>query len=160
MLKTLHPVRKFLLVGGVLLTLGLLALGLLLKACEYLPESSFELAKDSRLPKWITLPQSVTCDDALITMNYYILPRSSASFTLRHKKDSVLAKANGEPKCQPGFQLKDPPQGFPPGYPAYIPITVNGITEIIEHRKMESIFYVTDNPTVWKQYREFGCELA
>ena len=44
-----------------------------------------------------------------------------------------------------------PPPGFPPGYPAYEVITVNGITDIIEHRKMEPIFYVTDDPAVWKE---------
>jgi len=39
----------------------------------------------------------------------------------------------------------------------YEAITVNGITEIIEHRKMEPIFYVTDGTTVWKQYKSIGC---
>jgi hypothetical protein len=49
------------------------------------------------------------------------------------------------------LQLKHPPPGFPPGYPSYEIITVNGITDIIEHRKPEAIFYVTDDPTVWKE---------
>jgi hypothetical protein len=48
-------------------------------------------------------------------------------------------------------QLKHPPPGFPPSYPAHEVITVNGITEIIEHRKMEPIFYITDDPAVWKE---------
>jgi hypothetical protein len=47
--------------------------------------------------------------------------------------------------------LKHPPLGFPAGYPSYEIITVNGITEIIEHRKMEPIFYITDDPAVWKE---------
>jgi hypothetical protein len=49
------------------------------------------------------------------------------------------------------FQLKHPPPGFPPGYPSYELITVNGIIEIIEHRKMEAVFYITDDPAVWKE---------
>jgi hypothetical protein len=49
------------------------------------------------------------------------------------------------------FQLKHPPPGFPPGYPSYELITVNGIIEITEHRKMEPIFYITDDPAVWKE---------
>jgi hypothetical protein len=49
------------------------------------------------------------------------------------------------------FQLKHPPPGFPPGYPSYELITVNGIIEIIEHRKMEPVFYITDDPAVWKE---------
>jgi hypothetical protein len=147
-----HGIRRYLLFGGVLL-----ALGLLLKACEYFPESSFTLASESRLPKWITLPSGLTRANASVTMNYYSVPWSYARFTLQDAKEQVIQKANGKTKCGAGFQLKDPPQGFPSGYPAYVPITVNGITEIVEHRKMEPIFYITDDTTVWKQYRELGC---
>jgi len=85
-------------------------------------------------------------------MSYYIKPwGSSATFILRNKKGQVLAKVNGKVKGSEPFQLKDPPPGFPPGYPAYEVVTVNGITEIIEHRKMEPIFYITDDPAVWKE---------
>jgi hypothetical protein len=58
----------------------------------------------------------------------------------------VVSKKGSEP-----FYLKNPPQGSAPGYPAYEIITVDGITEIIEHRKMEPLFYVTDDPAVWKE---------
>jgi len=34
------------------------------------------------------------------------------------------------------------------GYPSYGAWTVRGITEIIEHRRMEPIFYITDDPEV------------
>jgi hypothetical protein len=37
-------------------------------------------------------------------------------------------------------------QGSP--YPAYEIITVDGITDVIEHRKMEPLFYVTDDSAV------------
>jgi hypothetical protein len=39
----------------------------------------------------------------------------------------------------------------------YEAITVDGVTEIIEHRKMEPIFFVTDDPAVRKQIAEIGC---
>jgi hypothetical protein len=151
-IRSSRNIKRYLLFGGLLL-----ALGLLLKACEYFPESSFTLASESRLPKWITLPAGLTRANASVTMNYYSFPWSYASFTLQDSKEQVIQKANGNTKCGPGFQLKNPPQGFPSGYPAYVPITVNGITEIVEHRKMEPIFYITDDTTVWKQYRELGC---
>ncbi|WP_260738095.1 hypothetical protein [Tunturiibacter lichenicola] len=151
-IRSFHGIKRYLLFGGMLL-----ALGLLLKACEDLPESSFTLASESRLPKWITLPSGLTRTNVSVTMNYYLFPSSYASFTLQDAKGKEIQKENGEDKCGAGFQLKDPPQGFPPGYPAYKPITVNGITEIVEHRKMEPIFYITDDTTVWKQYRELGC---
>jgi len=46
--------------------------------------------------------------------------------------------------------------GYPKGYPSYEIITVGGITEIIEHRKMEPIFYVTDDPEVKAEFTNHG----
>jgi hypothetical protein len=49
------------------------------------------------------------------------------------------------------FPTETSSAGFPSGYPAYEVITVNGMTDIIEHRKMEPMFYMTDDPAVWKE---------
>jgi hypothetical protein len=85
-------------------------------------------------------------------MSYYIKPwGSSATFVLKDARGQIVTKVDGKVKSSGPFQLKHPPQGFPPGYPAYEVITANGITEIIEHRKMEPIFYVTDDPSVWRE---------
>lgn len=120
--------------------------------CDWFPESTFELASESRLPKWITLPPGLTRADVSLTVSYYIMPwGSSATFVLRDAKGQSRAKINGKMKGSEPLQLKNPPRGFPPGYPAYEVITVNGITEIIEHRKMEPEFYITDDPAVWKE---------
>jgi hypothetical protein len=124
---------------------------------EYFPESTFQLASESRQPKWVTLPPELTRANASLTMNYRIAPWRSSQFILRDKNGHTLKKENGKMRCRAPFELKNPPQGFPSGYPAYEAITVHGITEIIEHRKMEPIFYVTDDPVVWKQYESIGC---
>ena len=51
------------------------------------------------------------------------------------------------------FSLKDPfRDGSSFSYPAYTAVTVGGVTEIIEHKRMEPIFSVTDDPAVWKRY--------
>jgi hypothetical protein len=68
-----------------------------------------------------------------------------------------MKKEDGKMKCKEPFQLKNPSRGFLSDYPSYEAITVNGITEIIEHRKMEPIFYVTNDIAVWKQYESLGC---
>lgn len=131
---------------------------LTIKGCEFFPESTFSLASDSRLPKWVTVPAGLTRADVSLTMSYYIWPwEPGALFILRDKNGQVIKKEGGKTRCREPFQLKNPPQGFPSGYPAYEAITVNGITEIIEHKKMEPIFYVTDDPAVWKQYESIGC---
>jgi hypothetical protein len=120
--------------------------------CEYFPESTFQLASESRLPKWIALPPGLTRADVVLTMSYYVKPWGrTATFILRDKREQILTKVQGKEKGYEPLHLKNPPKGFDPGYPAYEVITVNGVTDIIEHRRMEPIFYVTDDPAVWKE---------
>ena len=153
MIRIIQRINGYLLFGTVLTISSSTMIG-----CEYIPESTFKLAGESRLPKWITLPSGLTRAEVSITMSYYIKPwGSSATFILQDTKKQILEKADGKVKCKEPFQLKNPPQGFASGYPSYEAITVNGMTEIIEHRKMEPIFYVSDDTAVWKQYSAIGC---
>jgi hypothetical protein len=124
--------------------------------CELMPEATFKLADESRLPKWVMLPSGLTRADASLTMSYYVMPWGrSARFILQGKNARAIAKEDGKMRCRKPFQLRsDSP---PTPYPAYEAITVNGTTEIIEHRKMEPIFYVTDDPAVWRRYESIGC---
>jgi hypothetical protein len=146
MFKIIRRIDR-LLVFCVALTISGSAIG-----CAWFPESTFELASESRLPKWISLPPGLTRADVSITMSYYIKPWGrTATFTLQDTKGQILKKVDGKEKGLEPLQLKHPPPGFPSGYPAYEVITVNGITEIIEHRKPEAIFYITDDPAVWKE---------
>jgi len=146
MFKIIRRINKFLLFV-VALTIAGSAIG-----CDWIPESTFELASESRLPKWITLPPGLTRADVSIKMSYYVKPWGrSATFILQDTKGKIRTKVYGKVKGSGPFQLKHPPHGFPSGYPSYEVITVNSITEIIEHRKMEPIFYVTDDPAVWKE---------
>jgi hypothetical protein len=147
MFKMIGRIDRILLVFVALTISGSAIVG-----CEYFPESTFELASESRLPKWITLPPGLTRADVSITMNNYVNPWGrSATFILQDKKKHILTKVDGKDKGLEPLYLKHPPQGFPPGYPAYEVVTVNGITEIVEYRKPEPIFYVTDDPAVWKE---------
>jgi len=146
MLTRIRRTNKFLLLFVALTILGSAI------ACEWFPESTFELANESKLPKWITLPPGLTRADVSITMSYYSMPWSrSAIFTLKDAKGLIRTKVHGKMRGLGPNELKHPPPGFGPGYPAYEVITVSGITEIIEHRKMEPIFYITDDPAVWKE---------
>ena len=141
-----------------LLAILLVIVFLTIKGCELFPEATFTLANDSRLPKWVTLQPGLARADVSLTMNYYVmLGGRSAQFILRDKNGHILKKENGKMRCRAPFELENPPQGFPSRYPAYEAISVNGITEIIEHKKMEPIFYVTDDSAVWKQYESLGC---
>lgn len=117
-------------------------------------ESNFDIAKESRLPKWFAIPAGTTREDFTMTLDYYIVPTEKAVFTLYDKSGKKLSVKNG--KRYGGYLypkgLKSPPPGFPKGYPSYEIIVVDGIIDIIEHRKMEPIFYLTDDPAVWKEF--------
>lgn len=110
-------------------------------------ESQFQLASESRLPKSVKLPPELTRTDVSVELRYYTSPLGgSAKFILRDKKGKKLAQVDGKTKgpCPKGFENRY-------RHPSYEVITGNGITEIVEHRKPEPIFYLTDDPAVWKE---------
>ncbi len=85
-------------------------------------------------------------------MDYYIDAERAATFKLFDlKRNKTIAEVNGTQVGTQPLKLKHPPAGFPEGYPSYEIITVKGVTEVIEHRKMEPIFYLTDDPAVWSE---------
>ena len=120
-----------------------------LHGCSQLPESTFELARESRLPKWFTLPIGKTRSEVSVTMTYYIgtSGRKSKLLLLDAKKQKI-AEVSGAQEGPEPLKLKNPRSGFPAGYPSYEIITVNGMTELIEHRQMEPFFYIVDDPTI------------
>ena len=115
-------------------------------------ESSFELATDSRLPKWFEVPDGKTRSNYKVTMDYYVKPSGrEAVFKIFDENGKMLKKLNGSIMGERPIEVKDPQGSFPKGYPSYEVITVDGITDIVEHRKREPIFYMSDNPQVMKE---------
>jgi hypothetical protein len=117
-------------------------------SCGFFPESSFDLAPESRLPRWFTIPPRLSRSDVAVTMSYYIGQNGrTATFVLRNMRTgNKIAKIDGtqkglEPLNLEGVKARDI-------YPSYEIITAGKTTEVIEHRKMEPIFYVTDDPSV------------
>jgi hypothetical protein len=87
-----------------------------------------------------------------VTLNYYTAPLGGdAKYILKDSNGRKLVEVKGKVKNRYPLKPKNSPQGFDPGYPFYEVVVVNGITEIMEHRKMEPIFYVTDDPAVRKE---------
>ena len=148
------PTQRILrhLLFAILLTLVCLPIG----GCI---ESTFSLASESRLPKWITLPAGVTRADVSLTVSFYSTPGGGiARFVFRGKNKQTIEETTGKERCLKPFQLTNASGGIPSGYPNYAVVTANGITEIFEQRKPEDILYVTDDPAVWQQYRAKGCD--
>jgi hypothetical protein len=82
-------------------------------------------------------------------MNYYAMIRPRATFILKNARSKrKIAEVDGSTKGSEPLRLKNPPPGSPPSYPLYEIVTVAGITEVIEHRQPEPIFYLTDDAAV------------
>jgi hypothetical protein len=131
---------------------GLLAAAILgmMAACT---EGTFELAKESRLPKWFDLPQGATRDEVTVTLDTYLLPTEKSVFTLKGKGGVTVSVVTAhrlggydQPK-----QLRNPPSGYPVGYPSYEVLTSGGKVDVFEFRRMEPIFYTSDDVSVWKE---------
>ena len=132
------------------LTIIFLFVALSLSGCL---ESSFELADESRLPKWFYLPENMSRSDVKVTLAYYgplVSGKGKAVFWLQRSDGRTLKKIEGITGDHP-LLLKNQREGFPPGRPLYEVITIDGITDIVEHRKMEPVFYMADDPEVWQE---------
>jgi hypothetical protein len=79
-----------------------------------------------------------------------------AQFVLKGKNNQTIKKESGTVICSP-FQLRNSPLGDSAGYPNYDVVTVSGMTEILEQKRPEPTFYVTDDAAVWNQYKSIGC---
>ena len=131
--------KIFLRTGRTLLIVALCVSSCAITGCM---ESSFNLATESRLPRWITLPPGLTRTDVSVILNYYSTLGDDAKVIFKDKNGKTVAKITGKTKCQYSFS----------GYPSYNVVVVNGIAEVLEFRKMEPIVSVTDDPTVRNEH--------
>ncbi len=127
-----------------------LVLLVLLTACNSVrgcAESEFTLAAQSRVPRWFSLPTGVPRSEVTVVLVYYTAPIMGppmAEVTLRSSRgetlNKVVATLSGEPQ---GLEPQSGSNRIP--YPIYEVLTANGITEVIEHRRMEPMFYIHDD---------------
>jgi hypothetical protein len=112
-------------------------------------ESDFDLAAKSRIPRWFDVPESVQRSDLSVSLDYWIGPVGRTATVTLHRVggrrlDSVVATMAGS---EPYTLIRKPATG-PIPYPSYEILTAKGITEVVEHRRMEPIFYIVDDPEV------------
>lgn len=126
--------------------------------CEWFPEASFDLADSSRLPKWIVLPSNFRRADVTLTMSYYSNATSrTARFVLQDRKKKELQVVNGKLECDKPFGSKTGSDHPVIPYPGFEIVRADGMTEVIEHKRPEPLFYVSDDLTVLKQFERSGC---
>jgi hypothetical protein len=121
-------------------------------ACGLFPESTFQLSDASRLPKWFALNAGLSRSQVTVEMSYYISPLGgTATFVMKQRDGSVISTAKGKVRGDHPIYLGPPISDPLRRYPSYEVVTVNGISEAIEHRAMEPIFFVSDDAVVLNQ---------
>jgi len=136
---------------GFSVALGLL---ILIAACHPVrgcAESQFELAPESRLPKWFALPAGLQRADVTVTLSYYgplVGSARTATVTFRAAKGKTLSEVVANLRGREPLTLEPHSNTGPIPYPSYEVLTANGISEVIEHRRMEPIFYISDDQEV------------
>ena len=136
---------------GVRVALGLLVLTAACHPVRGCAESQFELAPESRLPKWFALPAGFERADVTVTLSYYgplVGSTRTATVTFRGAKGKTLSEVVANVRGREPLTLEPHSDTGPIPYPSYEVLTVAGINEVIEHRRMEPIFYITDDPNV------------
>lgn len=113
-------------------------------------ESSFVMAPGARLPRWFDVPDGATRNELKVTMDYHTNGNAVFKLFIRGERFPIK-QATGVTYSSRPLRLNKTPAGFPKNYPLYEIITVNGITDIVEHRKMEPIFYTVDDPATWNE---------
>ncbi len=147
MTKKLDPKYK----PVVYAILGIVAVGYIFLWAVFNPallglslESSFMLSPDSRLPRWFQRPPGYDRTNLTVKI-YYYSPIPPVIYDLR-------AELLGPP---PDFRLLERKFGKHRWHPdserrryqapSYVIASIDGIDEIVEHKAMEPIFYISDD---------------
>ncbi len=123
-------------------TIAVLAIG----GCWNWPESMFDLSPDSRIPAWFKIPPGMTRKDVTVKLTYYTGKTARATLFDMHGND--LADVDVSMRGLKPLHIKASGSQSSSAYPSYEILTASGTTEIIEHRKLEPIFYVTDDAEI------------
>lgn len=127
------------------LALVLLASSHLLVGCV---ESEFTLAPQSRLPRWFAVPAGLSRSDVSVTLTYYTTGK--VRLALVDRKGKKFSEIVGESQWHPETISKRNRDGGldANSYPHYSIVRVKSIIEVFEFKRLEPIFYVTDDPRI------------
>ena len=112
-------------------------------------EAKFVLAPDSRLPAWLSIPNKLQRSDVVVVLKYLTPSRDSddAVVEIQDRDGRSLVSAHGQFCWHSSMQnKKNKFGGFDSDvYPRYTYVKINGITEVVEHRRMEPVFRISDD---------------
>lgn len=112
-------------------------------------ESKFRLSTDSRLPRFISLPNDIKQNNILVTITIYSNPKSGKakvevfSQSPEHKR---LYDKVGNVRTHPLTEKQFKKENRYDIFPNYMIIKINNIEEIFEQRAKDDILYVVGQP--------------
>lgn len=118
-------------------------------------ESSFRLAPDSRLPKWFSILSGYDRKDLTVQIYCYSPPPPFQTYNMKAEllgpppEYHVLDKRVGKSHWHPDSERRGHQS-----YPIYVIASVNGIEEVVEHKLMEPIFYISDDPRLIQEMKQ------
>jgi hypothetical protein len=136
---------------------ALIAATTAISGCSSWPESTFDLAPESRLPIWLHLPKGTARSRVSVQMSYYIVEShreakfelfKGSSWPWRIRVQHVRGVQRGDsPIYLPSSGLT----GFGKD-PSYEIVTVGTQTDIVEHRRQEPIFYMVEDKEIFREF--------
>ena len=117
-------------------------------------ESSFDLAPESRFPRWFSIPQGFNRNELMVKI-YYYSPLPPYSYDVKAEligplpEFRILERKTGKHRWHPDSERR----GYQ-SYPGYVIASVNGIEEVIEHKAMGPIFYISDDPKLIAEIKQ------
>ena len=115
--------------------------------------TTFQLADDSRLPKWFTVPNGYSRSDLKMTIDFYTSPCFFCKNTVTtlygpSPDNKEIMKIAGKGRWHP-LSDRDRYNKYPyTKLPYYYIITVDSIDEVFEKRQAGDRFYITDDPNI------------
>jgi hypothetical protein len=133
--------------------IAILAILLFLRQCSLDPisgfdmrygfaESNFNLAKDSRLPRWFQVPTGINRNDISVEFVYFLSKTKIAAINSKTGKIFFSAEADKKHHPTTESESKTMKQGWP--CPSYNIITVNGVEEVVAHIERGDIVYIVE----------------
>src|SRR4051794_13634206 len=116
-----------------------------LAGCGAFPSSNYELAPESRLPRWVRLREGLSSADVRVAIWFYAPPLDSGNTVVDfvdRRNGRRLARVTGNAVEHPASTSS---------YPRWSIVSINGVVEVLEFRQVEPIFYITDDSILVQQ---------
>jgi hypothetical protein len=114
-------------------------------------ESEFILSPESPLPAWYpVLPEGISRKDITIRIKCYspLFPVNNTVFIVEHGWWRTLYTASGNMEYHKKYWAWAQKNWPARAYPSYSTISVNGQSEIIEHKKEGNVLFISNEKAV------------